>query len=101
MLRFEQVAVEGETAASRPLRLPSYVANGDTYTRNARHDCNPVAVATLHTFVFVIVINCEPTISLKVLTRSIGPGFPLSIAHWSYAHQINVKANAPATVSAR
>jgi hypothetical protein len=35
VMRFEQIAVEGETAASPPLRPQSYVANGDTLACSA------------------------------------------------------------------
>jgi hypothetical protein len=41
VLRFEQIAVEGETAASPPLRPQSHVANGDTLACSALPDCNP------------------------------------------------------------
>jgi hypothetical protein len=33
--RFEQIAVKGETAASRPLRPQSYLANGDALACSA------------------------------------------------------------------
>jgi hypothetical protein len=35
VLRFEQIAVEGETAVSQPLRPQLYVANGDTWACSA------------------------------------------------------------------
>jgi hypothetical protein len=95
VLRFEQIAVEGETAASRPPRLQSYVANGDTYARNARRDCNPVATdlplssrdelspRCTHSCVKPTthqakrVMRIRSALSTNTIDR---PGFPLSIA---------------------
>jgi hypothetical protein len=101
VLRFEQIAVEREAAASQPPWPQSYVANGNTLACSAlprlQSSSNLFAVmfasravATLHTFVCVMVINGEPTthqakramrnsLSLKVLTQSIGPGSPCQL----------------------